>query len=120
MQSFIEEHLEKAECPMRAQMQISLAVEEIFVNIANYAYVPDKGNAIVSIEISENPVVVTIAFIDHGMPYDPLSKEDPDVTLSAEDRRIGGLGIFLTKKTMDDVSYEYKDGKNILTLKKNL
>ena len=101
-------------------MQIGVAVEEIFVNIANYAYHPDKGNATVRVEVSGDPVCVTITFVDHGVPYDPLAKDDPDVTLSADDREIGGLGIFMTKRIMDDVAYEYKDGQNILTLKKNL
>jgi anti-sigma regulatory factor (Ser/Thr protein kinase) len=74
----------------------------------------------VRVEISEDPLTVTITFVDHGIPYDPLAKEDPDLSLSAEDREIGGLGIFMTKKLMDDVSYDYIDGRNILTLKKNL
>ena len=94
--------------------------EEIFINIASYAYAPDKGRATVRVEVSGEPVSVTITFIDHGIPYDPLSRQDPDVTKSAEDREIGGLGIFLTRKIMDDLSYEYRDGKNILTLKKKL
>ena len=101
-------------------MQISLAAEEVFVNIAHYAYAPDKGRAVVRVEVSGDPVSVTITFMDHGMPYDPLGNEDPDLTLSAEERQIGGLGVFLVKKTMDDVNYEYKNGQNILTLKKNL
>lgn len=117
---FVNQNLEGANCPPRAQMQIALAVEEIFVNIASYAYGPDKGQATVRVEVSEAPVTVTITFIDNGMPYDPLAAEDPDVTLSADERRIGGLGVFLVKKTMDDVSYEYKNGQNILKLKKNL
>lgn len=120
VQTFVEEHLENADCPMKAQMQIGIAVEEIFVNIASYAYNPEKGNATVRVEVSEEPVTVTVTFIDHGVPYDPLAKADPDVTLTAEERGIGGLGIFMTKKLMDDVAYEYRDGKNILTLKKNL
>ncbi|MBO6052794.1 MAG: ATP-binding protein, partial [Clostridia bacterium] len=120
VRSFVERHLEEAECSARSQMQIDLAVEEIFVNIANYAYAPDIGKATVRVEVSEEPVAVTITFIDHGIPYDPLAKTDPDVTLSAEEREIGGLGIFMTKKTMDDVAYEYKNGQNILTLKKSL
>jgi len=118
--AFVDSHLEAISCPMKAQMQIGVAVEEIFVNIANYAYHPDKGNATVRVEVSENPVCVTITFVDHGVPYDPLAKEDPDVTLAAEDRDVGGLGIFMTKQLMDDVAYEYKNGQNILTLKKNL
>ena len=72
------------------------------------------------VDVSEEPIQVKITFIDHGKPYDPLAKEDPDVTLSADQREIGGLGIFLVKNTMDDVAYEYKDGKNILTIRKNL
>ncbi|MBQ2178012.1 MAG: ATP-binding protein, partial [Oscillospiraceae bacterium] len=120
VQSFVEERLEAADCPMKAQMQISVAVEEIFVNIANYAYKPDKGKAIVRVEVTDKPVAVAITFVDHGVPYDPLAKVDPDVTLAAHEREIGGLGIFMTKKIMDDVAYEYRDGQNILTLKKNL
>ena len=118
--AFVNNHLEAIDCPMKAQMQIELAVEEIFVNIANYAYAPEKGRATVRVEVMDDSVTVTITFIDRGVPYDPLAKEDPDVTLSAQERKIGGLGIFMTKKAMDDVSYEYKDGQNILTLIKNL
>ena len=117
---FIEKNLDETDCPMKAKMQISLAVEEIFVNIANYAYAPGKGKATVRVEVSEDPVVVTITFIDNGIPYDPLAKKDPDVTLPANQRRIGGLGIFLAKKTMDDIVYSYENGQNILKLKKNL
>ncbi len=117
---FIASHLDAAECPMKYKMQLDLAVEEIFINIANYAYAPGSGKATVRVEVSDNPVAVAITFVDRGIPYDPLKKADPDVTLSAEERQIGGLGIFLTKKIMDDVSYEYKNGQNILTLKKNL
>ncbi len=117
---FIETHLERAECPLKPLMQIRLAAEEIFINIAHYAYAPDKGNATVRVEVHDDPVSVTITFVDNGVPYDPLAKDDPDISLSAEDRDIGGLGIFITKKTMDDVCYNYKDGQNILTLKKKL
>ena len=120
VQAFVEEHLEAADCPMKARMQISLAVEEIFVNIARYAYAPEKGNAAVRVEISDAPVSVTLTFVDNGVPYDPLAKQDPDVSLPAQERDIGGLGIFMTKKVMDDVAYEYRDGQNILTLKKHL
>ena len=117
---FVEKHLESVDCPMKAQMQILLAVEEIFTNIANYAYEPEKGIAVVRVEFSEDPVTVTITFIDNGIPYNPLEREDPDIHLAAEDRDIGGLGVFLVKNTMDDVTYEYKDGQNILQLKKNV
>ncbi len=105
---------------MKTQMQISVAAEEIFVNIAHYAYAPGKGIATVRLTISREPARATITFIDRGTPFDPLKKEDPDVTLSAEERAIGGLGIYMTKKTMDEVFYEYKDRQNRLTLVKNL
>ena len=119
-QAFVNEHLQAADCPTKAKMQIDVAVEEIFINIANYAYAPDQGKATVRVEVSQEPVTVTITFLDHGIPYDPLEKSDPDVSLSALERQIGGLGIFMTKKIMDDIAYEYKDGQNILTLKKHL
>ena len=118
--AFVDENLEAVGCSMKSQMQIDIAVEEIFVNICKYAYHPDKGRAVVRVEVSDDPVQVKITFIDHGKPYDPLLKDDPDVTLSAEDRQIGGLGIFMVKQTMDAVEYQYKDGSNILTLVKNL
>ncbi len=117
---FIDEKLEAAGCPLKTQMQIDVAAEEIFVNIANYAYKPGKGRAKVRVEVSEDPLQVSITFIDHGVKYDPLAKEDPDVSLSAEERQIGGLGIFLVKNTMDDITYRYDNGSNILTLKKAL
>ena len=116
---FIEQHLEAADCPLKAQMQISVAAEEIFINIAHYAYKPETGKAIVRVDVEEDPVRVTITFVDKGMPFDPLAMEEPDVSLPAEAREIGGLGVFLARKAMDDVSYQYKDGQNILTLKKN-
>lgn len=118
--AFVDEQLEAADCSMKVQMQIDLAVEEIFVNIANYAYSPETGPATVRVEVKPDGSAVTITFIDQGVPYDPLAKKDPDVNLAAEDREIGGLGIFLTKKNMDDVKYEYVNGSNVLTLKKNL
>lgn len=117
---FIDRKLESAGCPFKTQMQIDVAAEEIFVNIAKYAYKPDTGRAKVRVEIGDDPLHVVITFIDHGIPYDPLAKEDPNVKLSAEERQIGGLGIFLVKNTMDDISYQYINGSNILTLKKNL
>ena len=118
--AFVDEQLEAADCPMKIQMQIDIAVEEIFVNIAHYAYRSGTGKAVVRVETLPDPPSVDITFIDNGIPYDPLAKEDPDITLSAEERPIGGLGIFMVKKTMDDVRYEYLDGHNILTLKKGL
>lgn len=118
--AFVDKRLEKAGCSMKSQMQIDLAVEEVFVNIAKYAYDPETGRATVRVEVSGDPVQVRITFLDHGKPYDPLAKEDPDVTLPAEARPVGGLGIFMVKQSMDNVTYEYKDGTNILTLIKSL
>ena len=115
---FVNQQLEALNCPMKAQMQIDIAIDELFSNIARYSYNPEVGQATVRVEVVEDPLAVTITFIDNGVPYDPLAKADPDVTLSAEEREIGGLGIYMVKKTMDDITYEYKDGQNILSIKK--
>jgi anti-sigma regulatory factor (Ser/Thr protein kinase) len=118
--AFVDERLEKAECPMKIQMQIDIAVEEIFVNIASYAYSPGEGPATVRVNVDDEHKFVDITFIDNGVPYDPLAKEDPDIMLSGEERGIGGLGIFMVKNTMDEMEYEYRDGCNRLTLRKKL
>lgn len=118
--AFVDEQLEQLDCPMKTQIQVNIAIDELFSNIANYAYNPKIGVATVRIEVTEDPLAVVITFIDNGVPYDPLAKADPDVTLSAEKRQIGGLGIYIVKKSMDNVSYEYKDGMNILTIRKNI
>ena len=115
---FVNQQLEELDCPMKAQMQIDIAIDELFSNIAHYSYNPEVGQATVRVEVVENPLAVTITFIDNGIPYDPLAKEDPDLTLSAEERQIGGLGIYMVKKSMDEITYEYKDGQNILSIKK--
>lgn len=120
VQSFIDQVLEEIGCSMKAQMQIDIAVEELFVNIAHYAYPEGNGDAAVLVEPDAETGCVKITFEDQGIPYDPLAHEDPDITLSAEDRAVGGLGIFMVKKSMDDISYEYKDGKNRLTIIKNI
>ena len=114
---FISEEMEKSAFDMKQIMQVSLVIEEVFTNIANYAYSPKDGD--VSIRACADEDKVVIEFQDSGAPYDPLAKEDPDITLSADDRKIGGLGIFLTKKMMDDVQYEYVDGKNVFIITKN-
>ena len=116
---FIDGMLEEYDCGVREQMAIDVAVDELFSNIARYAYNPETGYATVRVDVKNDPLAVEITFIDNGVPYDPLAKADPDTTLSVEDRQIGGLGIFIVKKSMDAVNYEYKDGKNILTIKKN-
>ncbi len=117
---FVEEHLEALDCPIKTLYQINVAIDELFSNIARYAYDPVTGPATVLVEVLKEPLEVVITFIDHGKPYDPLAKEDPDVTLSAEERKIGGLGVFMVKKFMDDVRYEYRNGRNILRIQKKL
>ena len=115
---FATEQLEMRECPMKTSMQLELVIEEIFVNIASYAYHPEIGLATFCIEFEENPAAVKMTFLDKGKPYNPLEKDDPDTTLDVDERDIGGLGIFLVKKNVDEISYEYADGKNILRMKK--
>ena len=116
--SFVNEQLENLSCPMKAQMQIDIAIDELFSNITYYADQPKTGNATVQIEVVNEPLAVVITFIDEGTPYDPLSRENPDTSLSAEERQIGGLGIYMVRKSMDEISYEYREGKNILKIKK--
>ncbi len=117
---FLENELGDAGFSIRAQTQIAIAAEEIFINIVSYAYQPGTGIAKLCFEMKDDPARALISFIDSGTPYDPLAKEDPDITLLGEERPIGGLGIYMVKQSMDDVVYEYKDGCNILTLVKCL
>ena len=117
---FVNAQLELIDCPIKVQMQIDIAIDELFGNIAHYAYNTEVGSATVRVEVSEAPLAVIITFIDNGVPYDPLGKDDPDITLSAEEREIGGLGIYMVKQSMDEITYEYKDGQNILKIKKNI
>lgn len=114
---FVKEELLKCGCSKKSLRQINIAIDELFGNIARYAYPKKLGTATVKIEV-ERFVSAIITFVDKGIPYNPLEQADPDVTLGAEEREIGGLGIFIVKNSMDDVKYEYKDGQNILTIKK--
>ncbi len=118
--AFVDEDLGKYSEDEKAIIQIDIAVEEIFVNIAHYAYTPNVGQAVIRTEITEDPLMISITFIDSGMAFDPLAKPDPDVTLPAEERQIGGLGIYMVKKSMDEVTYERKDDQNILTIRKKI
>ena len=117
---FINEHLDEYGCSMKVQMQIAIVIDEIFSNIAHYAYAPSTGDVTVSVDINKESDTIVLSFVDRGIAYDPLKKEDPDVTLSAEERQIGGMGIFMVKKLMDDVTYEYVDGCNILMVYKKI
>ena len=152
--NFVDDFLDSCDCPMKVQMQIDIAIDEIFSNICHYAYGDSVGEATVRVEFEDAPdahaskadapdanahaskaddtdadahaedasarKAIALTFIDEGVPYNPLEKEDPDTTLSAEDRKIGGLGIYMVKKNMDEMEYEYSDGKNILSMKKYL
>ena len=117
---FVADLIAPTNCPMGVQMKIELIVEEIFVNIANYAYDDAGGTATVRGVVAGEPPVLTLSFADEGIPYNPLSQDAPDLSLSVENRPIGGLVIFIVRKNADDVTYEHKDGKNILTVAKKL
>lgn len=115
--SVLDEKLEGVDCPIKAQMQLDVAVEEIFANICNYAY-EDCGIVVISLNISEDQAELT--FADEGTPFNPLKKEDFDVEEIAKSEQVGGLGIFMVKESMDEVLYEYRDKKNCLTIRKKL
>ena len=126
---FVEGELAALGCGLKQQVQITVAVEEIYVNIAHYAYakldengrpIPDTGTGNMELELEAEAGKVRLSFMDRGTPFNPLSKDDPDITLSADERDIGGLGIFMVKKSMDEVLYKHQDGKNILTMIKSI
>lgn len=115
---FVRGQLKAHGCSRKAAMQIVIAVEEIFVNIARYAYGDKEGTATIRVGFFGQPLRASVSFIDEGTPYNPLEKEDPDTKLSANEREIGGLGIYMVKKSMDFVDYAYEDGKNVFTIQK--
>ena len=117
---FVDQTLESYECPMKIQTAICVAIEEVFVNVAHYAYGEGEGDMTLGIGFDAESREITFRMTDRGIPFDPLKKPDPDITLSAEEREIGGLGIFITKKTMDRVSYAYENGENVLTMIKKI
>ena len=117
---FVDQMLEKYNCPMKIQMAICVAIEEVFVNVARYAYKDENGEVTLGIKFDEENQSIIFRMADRGIPFDPLKKDDPDITLSADEREIGGLGIFITKKTMDSLSYAYENGENILTMIKKI
>ncbi|MBQ6132635.1 MAG: ATP-binding protein [Lachnospiraceae bacterium] len=118
--NFVEHELTERNCPKSAKAQINIAIDEIFGNIAQYAYNPENGDATVRVEVTDDPIEVILTFMDKGKPYNPLEKADPDVTLSVKERKVGGLGIFIVKKSMDEIDYHYEDGKNVLKIRKNI
>lgn len=113
---FLEEQFTLENIPLKTQFKILTAFEELFSNICNYAYEDEKGEIEIEFFIKNNSAIITL--IDSGIPFDPLKKEDPDVSLAVHEREIGGLGIFMVKKTMDEFKYKYKDGKNIVSISK--
>jgi anti-sigma regulatory factor (Ser/Thr protein kinase) len=110
---FVNERL--GDCHPKVKNQIGIAIDEIFSNIVRYAYDPAAGTVVIRMAVSDE---IVIEFEDTGKPYNPLEKKDPDVTLGADERETGGLGIFMVKKIMDTVEYRYADNKNILTIRK--
>lgn len=118
--AFVEGRMEEKDCPLKQIMQVSMAVDEVMANVAMYAYAPGTGDVTVAVDFDDGSRTVSVTFIDRGVAFDPLAKEDPDVTLPAEQRKIGGLGIFLVKKTMDDVAYRREGDKNVLCIKKKV
>ena len=119
--AFVNAQLAELGCSERVRIQVDVAIDELFGNIARYAYDPDTGPATVRVDVEEDPLCVIISFIDQGIPFNPLAKEMPDTTgMKARERPIGGLGLFMVKQTMDDVAYAYEDGKNILTIRKKI
>ena len=117
--AFIDGLLEQMDCPMKTQMQLDVAVEEVYANITHYAYAAGGGPATVRIAAEEGPTMV-ITFVDQGIPYNPVAKSDPDITLSAEARQIGGLGVYMVKKSMDDMAYRREGDRNVLTIRKRI
>ena len=118
--AFIDRILEEENCPAKIRTQVAIAAEEIFINIAGYAYPDGRGNVVIRADVNEDTNTLELTFTDSGLPFDPEAKTDPDVTAGAEERQIGGLGIFMAKKMMDSFRYEYRDGKNILKMEKKL
>ena len=118
--AFVEGKLEERDCPLKKTMEISMAVDEVMANVAMYAYAPGTGDVTVRFGFEEASRTASVTFIDGGVAFDPLAKEDPDVTLPAEQRKIGGLGIFLVKKTMDEVTYKRENDRNILCIRKKI
>lgn len=120
VQAFVRGEMESAGCSLKAISQVEIAVEEIYVNIAHYAYPSGKGEVVIRCAVSREEGKALIQFVDEGIPFDPLAKEDADTSLSAQERPIGGLGILMVKRIMDEVTYRFEEGKNILSMVKNL
>ena len=112
--------LEPVHCSMRTLLGLDMVVEEVFINIASYAYSDGIGTVKIDLSLNETGDMLTLTFRDTGTPYDPLAKDAPNLSAPAEQRPIGGLGIFLAKQYMEEMNYRYENGSNILTMIKNL
>lgn len=118
--AFVDDFLDQIACPMKSRIQINIVIDEIFGNICHYAYKDSVGAVTVRVESGNTPKAVFLTFTDNGIPYNPLDTEDPDITSSSEERKIGGLGIYLVKKNMDEMKYEYVNQQNRLRMEKRL
>ena len=118
--AFVDDLLDEIDCPMKSKIQIHIVIDEIFGNICHYAYKDSVGTVTVSVESQNTPKAICLTFTDNGIPYNPLETEDPDITLSSEERSIGGLGIYLVKRNMDEIKYEYINKQNRLWMEKKL
>lgn len=117
---FVNKQLKSVRSDVKEGLQLELSIEEAYVNIVNYAYGSDGGDIEIRSKMDNNPLEITIQFIDSGIPYNPLKNEDPNISLNTEDKELGGLGILLIKNNVDQMEYEYNNGKNIFTIKKKL
>ena len=118
--AFVDDFLDQIACPMKSRIQINIVIDEIFGNICHYAYKDSVGAVTVRVESGNTPKAVFLTFTDNGIPYNPLDTEDPDITSSSEERKIGGLGIYLVKKNIDEMKYEYVNQQNRLWMEKRL
>jgi len=117
---FVERNLNTTDCPMKITMKIVLCIEELYVNIVNYAYDGYEGDCTICMEVPDDiPNKVKITITDQGKYFNLLEQENPDITLDADERDIGGLGIFMVKSTMDKIDYERKEGDNVIVLEKS-
>ena len=118
IQAFVRAELEAMDCPEETQKQLFIVIDEVFANVASYAYADGEGSVTVRLETESEPRAAVLTFLDSGVPFDPLTMKTPDISLKARERKIGGLGIFMVRKLTDGIKYDYADGKNILTVMK--
>ena len=117
--AFVDAQLDAAACATKTKRLIDVAIDEVLSNIVHYAYAPETGMVTVQVEIHREPRVVEIIFIDAGVPYNPLTQEDPVAGQTCKERKAGGFGIYIVKKSMDDIQYEYIDGCNVTKIIKS-